>query len=226
MKPTTFKTEILSNIIAYYQIIGGLYGLYGTVSLLAKEPTVSGLGLLFYTLMIALFSLSIYCGNLLRIGKTKGLALSKWNQLAQVIQINLLGVAFQYISGVGISFGYAKTGDFIQFIYMNVSSFYIKYNLKESEEFYFYINIIPLIIFYFIEKIEAKIKMENIAQEKISDNRYFLLVVGVITIPLNCLLYWLMITPPKVKHFKLNIPWPMHYQFQFLSQVPSCTLCL
>ncbi len=167
MNPTTFKTEIQSNIIAYYQIIGGLYGLYGTVSIIAKAPIVSGLALLFYALMISLFALSIYSGNLLRIGKTKGITLSKWNQLAQVFQVNLLGVAFQYISGIGLSFGYAKTGDFIQFIYMNLSSFYIKYNLKE-DDFYFYINIVPLVLFYFIEKIEAKIKKENRVKEESS----------------------------------------------------------
>jgi len=164
MKPTTFKTEVQSNIIAYYQIIGGLYGLYCTVSLIAKAPTISGLALLFYALMISLFSLSIYSGNLLRIGKTKGITLSKWNQLAQVFHISLLGVAFQYISGIGILFGYAKTGDFVHFV---LTSFYIKYNLKE-DDFYFYINIVPLVLFYFIEKIEAKIKKDNLIKEEIA----------------------------------------------------------
>lgn len=161
MTQITLKNTIQLNLIAYYQILGGFYGLYRILSMLAKQPTLSGLGLIIYLLIIGLYSFSIYCGNLIRLKKPKGLELSKWSQLSQLFQFNLLGVAFWYISGFGIAIGYGKVDEFTQFVYLNFSSMYFKYNLEENQDFYFFINFVPLIVIFFIEKLERKIKNDK-----------------------------------------------------------------
>ena len=152
------KEKVLFNLIAYYQIIGGFYGLYSIVTQLAKLQTVSGLGVIIHLIIIGLYSFSIFCGNLVRFKKQKGLQLTKWSQLSQLFQFNISGLAFWYISGFGVSIGYGKADDFIEFIYLNLSSMYFKYNLKEAEDFYFFINLIPLVIIFLVEKLERKMK--------------------------------------------------------------------
>jgi hypothetical protein len=155
------KNTLQLNIIAYYQIIGGVYGLYSILSILIKEPTVSGLGLIIYLIIIGLYLFSIYCGNLVRLQKVRGLVSTKWSQITQLFQFNILGIAFWYISGIGISVGYGKTDDIMQFMYLNFSSMYFKYNLNETGDFYFYLNITPIVVLYFTEKLERKIKNEQ-----------------------------------------------------------------
>lgn len=161
MTQITLKNTIQLNLIAYYQILGGFYGLYSILYILANQPTLSGLGLIIYLLIIGLYTFSIYCGNLIRLRKLKGLELSKWSQLTQLFQFNILGVAFWYISGFGISIGYGKVDEFFQFVYLNFSSMYFKYNLKETEDFYFFINFVPLVVIFFIEKLERKAKNDK-----------------------------------------------------------------
>lgn len=148
-------------IIAYYQIIGGIYGLYVSLTVLAKQQTLSGLSLIIYLLTIGLYIFAIYSGNLLRLQKQKGIELTKWSQLTQLLQFNIAGVAFWYISGIGISIGYGEVDDLIQFLYLNVSSMYFKYKLTDSQNFYFFINLIPLLVIYFLEPLHKRKEKKN-----------------------------------------------------------------
>ncbi|WP_113654781.1 hypothetical protein [Pedobacter namyangjuensis] len=161
MTQTLHKNKTLFDFIAYYQIIGGLYGLYSITAQLVKLNTVSGLGVIVYLIIIGLYSFSIYCGNLVRLKKEKGLQITKWCQLTQLFQFNISGVAFWYISGFGVSLGYGKADDLIQFLYLNLSSMYFKYNLKDTEDFYFFINLIPIALIFLAEKLQKKIQNEN-----------------------------------------------------------------
>lgn len=161
MTQTHRKDKVLFNIIAYYQIIGGLYGLYSIITQLASLHTISGLGVIIHLIIIGLYLFSVYCGNLLRLKREKGLQITKWSQLTQLFQFNISGVAFWYISGVGVSIGYGKADGLIQFLYLNLSSVYFKYNLRATEDFYFFINLIPLVIIFLVEKLEGKMRKEK-----------------------------------------------------------------
>ena len=158
------KNRTLSDFIAYYQIIGGLYGLYSITAKLAKLEkleNVSGLSVIIWLIIICLYLFSIYCGNLVRLKKQNGLQMTKWCQLTQLFQFNISGIAFWYISGFGVSLGYGNVDDLIQFLYLNLSSMYFKYNLKDAEDFYFFVNLIPIALIFLAEKLERKIKDEN-----------------------------------------------------------------
>jgi hypothetical protein len=167
MTQTLHKDKVLYNIIAYYQIIGGLYGLYSIITQLANLHTVSGLGVIIYLIITGFYLFSVYCGNLLRLKRKKGLQITKWSQLTQLFQFNISGVAFWYISGVGVSIGYGKADDLIQFLYLNLSSMYFKYNLRATEDFYFFINLIPLIIIFLIEKLERNMREKHELNESV-----------------------------------------------------------
>lgn len=70
------------------------------IYLVAQTGTITGGLLLIIVFAFALYSYSIYCGNLLRINQIdKGLNLSKINQLLQVIEFAIAGYAYKYVSG-------------------------------------------------------------------------------------------------------------------------------
>ncbi|POY37340.1 hypothetical protein C3K47_06125 [Solitalea longa] len=140
--------------IGYYQIVGGIIGIFGTLGLFIDEHALGGLHILFYALGFSLFSFSIYCGNLLRKTELKGLTLSFWNQAVQILQFCIFSIAFSYFSGARISFGFEWTESFGPDIIFSISSFSVKYTPHHTDEFYLYINIVPIIIISYLIKLE------------------------------------------------------------------------
>ena len=151
--------------LGYYQIGGGVLGIALTLWLLVQTGTLTGGGLFFILLGFFLFSFSIYSGNLLRKLDNKGLRFSTWNQIFQIFKFNAVYFGFSYTSGIGISIGFNLTEKFHPDASLHFSAFSFALNSEGVDFVSFFINIIPLIIIYWIQKIERDIKTENELKE-------------------------------------------------------------
>jgi hypothetical protein len=157
MRHLSFDLEDRMKTLGWYQIVGAVVGF----SLVAKQlMTVGGLtGGFFLAILIAtaLFSFSLYCGNLLRKANMKGLQLSVWNQALQVLQIGVSVITFEYYSGIKVAFGFNWDDVFKPDVRIELSGFYIRYG-ESISNLSIWINVIPLAIIYWINKIEYEIE--------------------------------------------------------------------
>ncbi len=160
MRLISFEIEERMKLLGYYQLIGGLIGLYVIIKWFANEPVLSGLKLLIYLLITSFFVLSIYCGNQLRKGDIKAIELSKWNQILQVIQFNISAVAFAYYSGINFSLGLVLTDKMTPDFLISLSGFAFHYTPNESN-FSVMINIVPLVVIYLLDGLQAKIDLRS-----------------------------------------------------------------
>jgi hypothetical protein len=144
--------------IGYYQIAGGLLGLILTLRTFIYESTLSGLSLFFYVVAILLFVFSIYSGNLLRKKNIKGLYLSTWNQVLQLIQISISAFGFEYYSGVFFNIGFEWTEKFIPDFNFGLSGWILRYTENDLNHNSVYINLIPILILYYINKTRHEIE--------------------------------------------------------------------
>ena len=144
--------------IGYYQIAGGILGLILTLRSFIYEHILSGLSFLFYAVAILLFVFSIYSGNLLRKANIKGLYLSTWNQVLQLIQISISAFGFEYYSGVFFNIGFQWTEKFIPDFNFGLSGWILRYTEYDLNHNSVYINIIPLLVIYYIRKTQNEIE--------------------------------------------------------------------
>jgi len=141
-------------ILAIYQLIGGIYGLF----LLFSQGFSLILGhFLFFILGFLLFSFSLICGFRLLFDKHNGYRLTMINQFLQIIKIKILGFGFEYFIGLPFIIGFTDTPKF---------KFFFDFELMFSSKVYFYINdnfevslilnIIPIVLIYLIIKYKLK----------------------------------------------------------------------
>ena len=156
MRLLSGKIEDNMKYIGYYQLAGGLIGIILTLRVFIHEPSFSGLSLLFYAIAFLLFGFSIFCGNLLRKGNTKGLSLSTYNQLVQILQFSISIVGFTYYSGIAFSIGFNWI-DKVPDVNIALSQWQFRYTETDMDHSSVYINFVPLLIIYFIWKIEKEI---------------------------------------------------------------------
>jgi len=174
MRLLSWNIEDRMKTLGYYQIIGGIIGIILTIRLLVYERTLSGLGILFYGGAIALFIYSMFCGNQLRKGNVKGLKLSTWNQVLQIIQFSIAAIGFEYYSGLLFNIGFHWTENFIPDMNFGISGWRFRYTESYTNNLSIYINLIPIIIIYYIGKIEDDIETRKqlikAAQEETNEN--------------------------------------------------------
>jgi len=144
--------------IGYYQIAGGILGLILTLRAFVYEQALSGLSFLLYSIAILLFVFSIYSGNLLRKANIKGFSFSTWNQVLQVIQISISAFGFEYYSGVFFNIGFQWTEKFIPDFNFGLSGWILRYTDYDLNHNSVYINIVPLLVIYYIRKIQDQIE--------------------------------------------------------------------
>ena len=162
------KTESRIKIIGIYQIIGGLIGLVGTLSLLAKFGVSNGTTFKMFLLFLSLYSFSIFCGFLLlKKQYEKGLNYSILNQLIQVLSFTLLGFAFKFYSGIFLCVGLNLTTDTIFTYNIGITTWNFKLN-SESGITEFSINLIALVLISVIFNLKEKV--ENKKSELINNN--------------------------------------------------------
>jgi hypothetical protein len=178
MRKLSFDIEDRMKSIGWYQILGGIFGLCWVIYLLIQTGTLTGAGLLLTVFISLLFSFGIYCGNFLRKADIRGLKLSIWNQALQVLQIGFGAFVFEFYSGIRLSFGFEWLETFLPDGRLSLSGFSLQYNPENNSLLSFWINIIPIIIIYLIDRIEkdieerkqiAEITINLIDKEKAND---------------------------------------------------------
>ncbi len=161
MKLITFDIEDRMKTLGFYQIAGGILGLFIILRVFIYETQLSGLGILLYALGFGLFTFSIYCGNLLRKGNIKGLKFSLWNQLLQLIQLSISSISFGYYSGIRFAIGFDWKDSFSSDFFLGVSGFNFSYFTNGTGDFSFALNFVPLMVIYSINSIENKIEQRK-----------------------------------------------------------------
>lgn len=143
------------DIIAAYQIIGGLVGL-----VLASLSIYNSSGNSSILLLIAVgfYAFSIFCGILLFINREFGLKYSLINQLLQLFNFSFAGYAFEYISGISLSVGIDFSNSFNFNPSIGISTWHILINqdtgIKEAN-----LNLVALLCVFFIQGLKEKINL-------------------------------------------------------------------
>lgn len=158
MRILSFDIEDRMKGLGYYQIAGGLFGLYVTGRMFVQEPVLGGLQLLFYSIAGGLFAFSIYCGNRLRKSEIEGLRASTWNQILQVFQINIAAFGFSYYAGFRVAFGIQIGDRVIPDAAFSLSGFGLKYTPDNTSELSLLINLVPFLIVYWLDKLKNDIE--------------------------------------------------------------------
>ncbi|WP_338765133.1 hypothetical protein WAF17_01020 [Bernardetia sp. ABR2-2B] len=147
-------------VLAYYQILGGVMGIGLIVWLGFQSNIFLSLGLLILLFVIGLYSFSIYCGyNLLNYTNRESFRLSAINQALQILSFMLLGFSYKYIAGVEFAVGVNLTNEALFTFDFSFFTSEFQMNLNtEKETTKIAINIIPILIMYFIGKLEQKVE--------------------------------------------------------------------
>ena len=158
MRLLSFDIEDRMKSIGWYQIAGGVYGICSVTYALIHEGTLTGFTFFLYALIYLLFGFSVYCGNLLRKADLKGLLLSQWNQALQVLQIGVWAISFFYYSGIRAAIGFDWGEKFSPDASISFSGAWFRYNTDDTSHLMIWINFVPIIIIYWINKIEKDIE--------------------------------------------------------------------
>jgi hypothetical protein len=163
---TRSKNDLLK--IGLYQILSACFGLllflwsaYETKTWTTPVVVLASIALLF-------FSFSILSGYQCLQMKEKALPLSFINQGIQLVGFNIMGFAFKYAPCFYLTVGVDLTGNFKFTFDAGIFAFLININ-NHSEAITIDLNIIALIIFVWLGKINNRIKAE---QEILTDTRF------------------------------------------------------
>jgi hypothetical protein len=153
--------------LAIYQIVGGAIGLLSFIKLFNTGSPFSLILLVLILAASALFLYSIFCGIQLFKNPLFGLKLSKINQLLQAVHFAIGGYAFQYVSGVHISFGIDLTESFIVKSEISLSTW--KINLFSGDpDIIIAVNVVALFLIAFIDKMATQLKATE-AESQLAD---------------------------------------------------------
>lgn len=134
-------------IISFYQILGGLSGLYVIIQLL------SGIGLSYtsyFIIFIILYFIMILAGVFLFQENPKGQNLTIIVQSLQILQFSLGGLQYKFGAGTAILIGFKNI---IYKLSVNFIPVYAEFNWAINDRgFFLYINIVPIFIIYFLKK--------------------------------------------------------------------------
>jgi hypothetical protein len=158
-KTNEIKSRI--NILAYYQIVGGAIGIIFLVWIVATTFPVQGLNILLYLFMAVLFGLSIWSGWLLVEKQIEaGLALSKINQLLQIVSVAFGGFAYEYVAGISLWVGInlENSANFLFNFSFSKLELYFNSN-KDFARMEF--NLVAIYMVYFIMKLQDTIANHN-----------------------------------------------------------------
>jgi len=158
MRLLSGKIEDDMRYIGYYQLAGGFLGIILVFNSFIYERSLSGLTLVFYSIIFLLFGFSLYCGNLLRKGNIKGLSLTTYNQFLQLVQFFICGIGFTYYSGIAFSVGIQVKEKILPDFIITISEAKLSYINNGINHSSVYINFVPILIIYLIWRIESEIE--------------------------------------------------------------------
>jgi len=149
-----------TDMLAAYQVFGGIFGLAITIYLVTgiRQFNILLIGILLIAIVLYIFSLR--CGILLFRNLKKGLNLSRINLLLQVFGCSIGGFAFRYVSGFDISITLDLTDSFKLAFNAGPSSWHMLINGDPSQS-YISINMVAILLIIFIEKQLRMLKEED-----------------------------------------------------------------
>jgi hypothetical protein len=163
------RRKKILEIIGLYELMGGSIGLglilYGTIAL--NKITI--LSILLWIVAVTFYSFTIYAGVKLFRYHEKQILLSEIVQYLQIISFGIFGYFLTLSAGITLYLGFDYTQDFkFKFLFDIIpSKTQISY-LSDQTTFYFYVNLIPILILIFLDKIQSKTKNEEKTENLIS----------------------------------------------------------
>jgi hypothetical protein len=141
---TSTGQKIFLKSLGIYQILGGGLGLY--------RISISSLETIIYVFGAIVFAFSIYVGIQTWRLKTNAITLTTINQYLQVLSINMFGLLYNYLSGLG----------FCLWLDLGVGNIDIGFEASIAQIYYVHhlnhyslsINFIPIALLYFLYKIK------------------------------------------------------------------------
>lgn len=135
--------------LAIYQILNGVLGILFLVLINIKISST------ILIIIIGLNLFSIYTGYLLlKKDYEKGLDLSIYNLLIQVIGFGFSGYSFEYFPGIFVSLGFNLTNDTIINYNGGFNTWII--NLGSNSNLFVNINLVAIVLIIFILKLKGK----------------------------------------------------------------------
>jgi hypothetical protein len=156
------NADLTLKIISWMQIIGGIAGLGLIAYLLLQTDTINGAILLIFLIGLSLFIFSIYAGKVLLINsnKKKGIMLALINQTIQLFQWSMFGYGLSYNTGAELLIG-IKSPLSIDFNFgVIIPAFSM--SIKSSDQFFFKINLISVLLIIVLIDILSEIKVKNV----------------------------------------------------------------
>ena len=162
MFTTTFMNEeikkpIISkvNLLAYYQILGGIVGIILIALLIANVSNYTSLIIIMIFIASVLYSYSIACGIFLFKNVKRGLKYSIINQFLQIINFSLFGYGFKYISGLFFTIETDIARSFNFELKWGTSSWEFLFNNDNGEKV-ISINLVAIFLVVLIDKLIRK----------------------------------------------------------------------
>ncbi len=153
------ETAAKIKALGIYQIAGGVIGLGLTAIAITRATDISALLLLILGLAGGLYCYSIYCGFLLMKKNFAGLNHSQVNQCLQLIGFSIIGITFQYTSGVFVVIGAQFTNGITLGAEAGLSSW--KMAITNATGYLaFHFNLVAFCLILFIEVLKKTIRKE------------------------------------------------------------------
>ncbi|WP_133272737.1 hypothetical protein [Hymenobacter radiodurans] len=151
------STIINYKTLAWYQIAGGVIGIFAWIMALISTESISGIVLFMLIIMISLYIFSIYAGQTLLSNHSKGLKLSLLNQALQIIHFAAAGYAFKYISGIGFTIGIDLTKDVLFKFNFELSSMILNINYEKYTATLSF-NVIAIYLLLYITRLQNQVQ--------------------------------------------------------------------
>ncbi|RZK02933.1 MAG: hypothetical protein EOO46_18215 [Flavobacterium sp.] len=154
-----------TNILAFYQIFGGLFGVGLFVYLLSmsfqRQTMPHLLMTVLFLIAIGTFCYSIFCGIQIFRNEKSGLKHSWINQVVQIFSFSISGYGFQYVSGLYFSIGLDLTDSLLFKFNLGTSMWQLYFN-QDFNQIKIEINILALLLIVFIDRQLKKIRDEDL----------------------------------------------------------------
>ena len=146
--------------LGVYEIIGGIIGLLILLTINIEYLNSANITSLVISLILYVFS--IYCGYLLLNGELqKGINLSIYNNLIQIVGFGVLGFVFKFTSGICLGINLDMTNDTLLRLNFDISNLHI--NIKGSSEITFIsFNFLSMFIVRYLLKMKEILILKKI----------------------------------------------------------------
>lgn len=152
-------------LIGLYEIIGGSIGLglilYGTIEL--NKITI--LTILFWLIVVSFYFFTIYAGVKLFKNHEKEILLSEIVQYLQIISFGIFGYFLTFSAGITFYLGIDYTND-LKFKFL-LDIIHCKSGIEyliDQITFYFYINIIPILVLILLDRTRNRFERESLIE--------------------------------------------------------------